>query len=92
LEEVNKTADIPSRLAHYLGQRNIEKGGQTYEVDRRPSYPSSPQFHPVHGLPRGRHRDAVTWTVVEPERGIELRAYVLRASLNPGLVPGAAVE
>jgi hypothetical protein len=32
--EVNKTADIPSRLAHALAQRNIKKGRQTYEVDK----------------------------------------------------------
>ena len=34
MEEVNKTADVPSRLAHYLARRNLGKGRQTYEVDR----------------------------------------------------------
>jgi hypothetical protein len=33
IDEVNKTADIPSRLAHFLGRRNLAKGRQTYEVD-----------------------------------------------------------
>jgi hypothetical protein len=33
IDEVNKTADIPSRLGHYLGRRNLAKGRQTYEVD-----------------------------------------------------------
>lgn len=34
-DEVNKTADIPSRLAHALAKRNIRKGRQTYGVDKK---------------------------------------------------------
>jgi hypothetical protein len=34
IDEVNKTADIPSRLAHYLGRRNLAKGRQAYDVDK----------------------------------------------------------
>jgi hypothetical protein len=33
-DEINETADIPSRLAYWLAQRNISKGRQTYEADR----------------------------------------------------------
>jgi hypothetical protein len=33
IDEVNKTADVPFRLAHYMGRRNVAKGRQTYEVD-----------------------------------------------------------
>ncbi len=32
-QEVNKSAPIPSRRAYKRAGRNIESGGQTYEVD-----------------------------------------------------------
>lgn len=32
-DELNKTADPPSRYAYWLAQRNIKKGGQAYEAD-----------------------------------------------------------
>lgn len=34
LDEINKTADVPSRLAYGLARRNITKGRQTYDVDK----------------------------------------------------------
>jgi hypothetical protein len=33
-DELNKTADPPSRYAYWLSQRNIDNGGQDYEADR----------------------------------------------------------
>ena len=33
IDEVNKTADVPSRLAYALARRNLKKGRQTYAVD-----------------------------------------------------------
>jgi hypothetical protein len=32
-DELNKTADQPSRFAYWLAQRNVKKGQQTYQVD-----------------------------------------------------------
>jgi uncharacterized protein (DUF1800 family) len=32
-DEQNKTAEVPSRKAYRRAQKNIAKGGQTYEVD-----------------------------------------------------------
>ncbi|QKZ22870.1 SLATT domain-containing protein [Streptomyces chartreusis] len=32
-DELNKTADPPGRVAYWLAQRNIKKGGQSYDVD-----------------------------------------------------------
>ncbi|MFI6367624.1 SLATT domain-containing protein [Nocardia sp. NPDC050630] len=32
-DEINKTADIPSRYAHWRGSRNISDGGQSYAAD-----------------------------------------------------------
>lgn len=31
---INETAPVPAFLAYFLGKRNIEKGRQTYEVDK----------------------------------------------------------
>lgn len=33
-DELNKTADPPSRYAYWLSKRNIKKGGQDYEADK----------------------------------------------------------
>jgi hypothetical protein len=33
-DELNKTADPPSRYAYWLSRRNINRGGQAYEADR----------------------------------------------------------
>ncbi|MCA1604373.1 MAG: SLATT domain-containing protein [Acidobacteria bacterium] len=33
-DELNKTADPPSRYAYWLAGRNIKRGGQTYEADK----------------------------------------------------------
>lgn len=32
-DELNKTADPPSRYAYWIARRNITKGGQSYEAD-----------------------------------------------------------
>jgi hypothetical protein len=33
-DELNKTADPPGRVAYWLAQRNINKGGQSYAADQ----------------------------------------------------------
>lgn len=33
-DEVNRTADPPSRYAYWMGKRNITRGGQTYDADK----------------------------------------------------------
>lgn len=33
-QEINATADLPSRFSYRRGQRNLKDGQQTYEVDR----------------------------------------------------------
>lgn len=33
-DEINRTADPPSKYANWRARKNIEKGGQTYEVDK----------------------------------------------------------
>jgi hypothetical protein len=33
--EVNRTADPPSRYANWRARKNVEMGGQTYEVDQK---------------------------------------------------------
>lgn len=34
-DELNKTADPPSRYAYWLARRNIKEGGQSYEADEK---------------------------------------------------------
>jgi hypothetical protein len=40
LQEVHKSAPLVSKRAYRRGKKNVEAGGQTYEVDRQRSRPS----------------------------------------------------